>query len=44
MWKSPIPEIDNSDLFVAIGGNPVRIRTAQAADQWISIRPGGDAR
>lgn len=75
MWKMPIPDIDRTDLFVILGGNPaaskgsilahrdvmgaikalrarggrvivvdpVRTGTAQAADQWISIRPGSDA-
>lgn len=74
-WKIPIPDLDNTDLFVIFGGNPaaskgsifshrdvmgamrdlrarggriividpVRTRTAQAADQWIGIRPGTDA-
>lgn len=75
MWKMPVPDIDRTDLFVILGGNPaaskgsilshrdvmgaikalrarggrvivvdpVRTGTAQAADQWISIRPGSDA-
>lgn len=75
MWKMPIPDIDRTDLFVILGGNPaaskgsifshrdvmgaikalrarggrvividpVRTGTAQAADQWIAIRPGSDA-
>ncbi|WP_404478573.1 molybdopterin-dependent oxidoreductase [Novosphingobium sp. BL-52-GroH] len=75
MWRIPVPDIDRTDLFVILGGNPaaskgslfahrdvmgairalrarggkvivvdpVRTRTAQAADQWIGIRPGGDA-
>jgi anaerobic selenocysteine-containing dehydrogenase len=75
MWKMPIPDIDRTDLFVILGGNPaaskgsifahrdvmgaikalrarggrvivvdpVRTGTAQAADQWIPIRPGSDA-
>jgi anaerobic selenocysteine-containing dehydrogenase len=75
MWKVPIPDIDHTDLFVILGGNPaaskgsmfshrdvmgaikalrarggrvividpVRTGTAQAADQWIGLRPGSDA-
>jgi anaerobic selenocysteine-containing dehydrogenase len=75
MWNIPVPDIDRTDLFVVMGGNPaeskgsifshrdamgairslrqrggrvividpVRTRTAEAADQWIGIRPGGDA-
>lgn len=75
MWKIPVPDIDRTDLFVIMGGNPaaskgsmfshrdvmggikalrarggrvividpVRTATAQAADQWIGVRPGGDA-
>jgi len=75
MWKMPIPDIDHTDLFVILGGNPaaskgsifshrdvmgaikllrarggkvividpVRTGTAQAADQWIALRPGSDA-
>src|SRR5882672_9602933 len=75
MWKMPVPDIDRTELFVILGGNPaaskgsifshrdvmgaikslrarggrvivvdpVRTGTAQAADQWIPIRPGGDA-
>lgn len=75
MWKMPIPDIDRTDLFVILGGNPaaskgsifahrdvmgaikalrarggrvividpVRTGTAQAADQWIALRPGSDA-
>lgn len=75
MWKMPIPDIDRTDLFVILGGNPaaskgsilshrdvmgaikalrarggrvivvdpVRTGTAQAADQWIPLRPGSDA-
>lgn len=75
MWKMPIPDVDRTDLFVVLGGNPsaskgsiwshrdamgaikalrarggrmvvvdpVRTGTAQAADQWIGIRPGTDA-
>lgn len=75
MWKMPVPDIDRTDLFVILGGNPaaskgsifshrdvmgaikalrarggkvividpVRTGTAQAADQWLAIRPGSDA-
>lgn len=75
MWKMPVPDVDRTDLFVILGGNPaaskgsifshrdvmgaikalrarggrvvvidpVRTGTAQAADQWIAIRPGSDA-
>ena len=75
MWKMPIPDIDNTDLLVILGGNPaeskgsifshrdvmgairdlrgrggkvivvdpVQTRTADAADEWVAIRPGGDA-
>jgi anaerobic selenocysteine-containing dehydrogenase len=75
MWKIPVPDIDRTDLFVIMGGNPaaskgsifshrdvmgaikalrarggrvividpVRTGTAQAADQWIGVRPGSDA-
>lgn len=74
-WKIPIPDLDNTDLFVIFGGNPaaskgsifshrdvmgamrdlrarggrvividpVRTKTAQAADQWIGLKPGTDA-
>lgn len=74
-WKIPVPDLDNTDLFVIFGGNPaaskgsifshrdvmgamrdlrarggrvividpVRTRTAQAADQWIGLKPGTDA-
>ena len=75
MWQIPIPDLDRTDLFVIMGGNPaeskgsllshrdvmagiraiqqrggrvividpVRTRTAAAADEWIGIKPGGDA-
>ena len=75
MWKMPVPDIDRTDLFVILGGNPaaskgsilshrdvmgaikalrarggrvivvdpVRTGTAQAADEWIAVRPGSDA-
>ncbi len=74
-WKIPIPDVDRTDLFLIMGGNPaaskgsifahrdvmgairairqrggqvividpVRTATAQAADQWIGVRPGTDA-
>lgn len=75
MWHIPIPDVDRTDLFVIMGGNPaeskgsilshrdvmaairairqrggkvividpVRTRTAAAADEWIGVKPGGDA-
>lgn len=74
-WRIPVPDLDNTDLFVIFGGNPaaskgsifshrdvmgamrdlrarggrvivvdpVRTQTAQAADQWIGLKPGTDA-
>lgn len=74
-WKIPIPDVDRTDLFLILGGNPaaskgsifshrdvmgairairqrggrvivvdpVRTATAQAADEWIGVRPGTDA-